>query len=528
MSAVYPMPAELSNTIRAIRQNTIGDLLRRASFRDPGKIALCHRDITWTYRELEEVSNRLAAGLIELGVCPGDRVAILSRNSHAFVALRYAVARIGGVLVPINFMLNANEVRFILQSSGSRILAIGSDLIALGRAAALDTAVAKFLWLPGEDSSSPAEGMISFDQLLQSRKMSEWPTLDAGMLAQIIYTSGTESTPKGAMLTHEAVMWQYATCIIEAEVSSSDVILHAMPLYHCAQLDAFLGPAIYVGATNVVTAQPRPDVILSLIARHKVNSFFAPPSIWIAVLRSPLLASVDISSLTKGYYGASIMPVEVLREIQRRFPALRLWNLYGQTEIAPVATVLRPEDQIRKAGSAGKTVLNVDTRIVNEEMEDVRVGEVGEIVYRSPQLLTGYFNDPERSAVAFRGGWFHSGDLARKDEEDYITVVDRKKDMIKTGGENVASREVEETIYRLAGVSEVVVIGLPDPYWIEAVTAVVVAKEGVSLDESAVINHCRECLAHFKVPKRIVFVDTLPKTASGKVLKRDLRIQFSR
>ena len=191
-----------------------------------------------------------------------------------------------------------------------------------------------------------------------------------------------------------------------------------------------------------------------------------------------MLDKTDVAALEKGYYGASIMPVEVLREMQQRLPKVKLWNLYGQTEIAPLATSLGPNDQLRKAGSAGKACLNVETRVVDDDMRDVAVGAVGEIVHRSPQLLTGYYNDPDKTAAAFAGGWFHSGDLATIDAEGYITVVDRKKDMIKTGGENVASREVEEAIYLLPQVSEVAVIGLPDPRWIEAVTAIIVIKAG--------------------------------------------------
>jgi len=211
--------------------------------------------------------------------------------------------------------------------------------------------------------------------------------------------------------------------------------------------------------------------------------------------------------------------------MQRRLPRLRLWNFYGQTEIAPLATVLKPEDQVRKAGSAGKPALNVETRVVDDAMRDVATGEIGEIVHRSPQLLTGYFNDPQKTEEAFTGGWFHSGDLATVDEEGYITIVDRKKDMIKTGGENVASREVEEAIYQLEEVSEVAVIGLPHPRWIEAVTAVIVLRSGSRLDEQAVIDHCRKHIAPFKVPKRVIFTDTLPRSPSGKLLKRELRLQ---
>jgi fatty-acyl-CoA synthase len=207
----------------------------------------------------------------------------------------------------------------------------------------------------------------------------------------------------------------------------------------------------------------------------------------------------------------------------RLLPPARLWNFYGQTEIAPLATVLKPHDQLRKAGSAGRPALNVETRVVDEAMCDVAVGAIGEIVHRSPQLLVGYYHDDERTRAAFEGGWFHSGDLGVCDDEGYISVVDRKKDMIKSGGENVASREVEEAIYTLAQVSEVAVIGLPHPRWIEAVPAVVVLKPGQVLTEAELMAHCAARLAGFKVPKAVVFADSLPKNPSGKLLKRDLR-----
>jgi fatty-acyl-CoA synthase len=522
MNAVGPNPAGPTQKA-GVYQHSLADLLRRTAGRVPHKTAIRCGETTWTYAEFDRICSRLAAGLWARGIRPGDRIAILSRNSHAFAAMRFALARIGAVLVPINFMLNAQEIAFILQNSGTTALAIGPDFLENGLAAAQASKVATLLWLPGEKPAARPSGLTSFEELIQTDVPTPAVEVDARTLAQIVYTSGTESLPKGAMLTHEAIIWQYVSCIIEGEMTADDVVLHALPLYHCAQLDVFLGPAIYIGATNIITSEPRPDVILPLIANHGITSFFAPPSIWIALLRSPLFEKTDLSSLRKGYYGASIMPVEVLREMQQRLPSVRLWNLYGQTEVAPLATVLKPEDQLRKAGSAGKPVLNVETRVVNPAMEDVRPGEVGEIVHRSPQLLIGYFNDPEKTAEAFEGEWFHSGDLATVDDEGYITVVDRKKDMIKSGGENVASREVEETIYRLPSVSEVAVIGLPDPYWIEAVTAVVVPRSGHALEAEAVIAHCREHMASFKVPKRIIFVEALPKNPSGKLLKRELR-----
>ena len=521
------MGESVNPMISGARGQSIGDMLRRSASRLGAKTAVICGPVTWTYAELDAICNRLCRGLGSLGVGKGDRVAVLSRNSHSFVALRFALARIGAVLVPINFMLNADEVRFILASSGAKVLGVGADFVDIARAAVRDTKVERLFEMPGEQPAPIAEGLIAFDSLLDPDASPAASSVDGRDLAQIVYTSGTESSPKGAMLTHEAVMWQYVSCIVDGGMAVEDLVLHALPLYHCAQLDVFLGPSVYLGSTNVVIGKPTPDLILSLIAAHRVTSFFAPPTIWIGMLRSPNFDSTDLSTLRKGYYGASIMPVEVLLELQRRLPNVQFWNFYGQTEIAPLATVLRPEDQLRKAGSAGKPALNVETRVVTSAMIDVAPGEIGEIVHRSPHLMSGYYNDPEKTAAAFQGGWFHSGDLATVDEEGYITVVDRVKDMIKTGGENVASREVEEMIYRLPGVSEVAVVGLPDPRWIEAVTAFVVVKAGQTLSERDVIAHCAKSMAHFKAPKRVVIVDSLPKNPSGKLLKRELRQRFS-
>jgi fatty-acyl-CoA synthase len=510
-----------------IRRQTLADLLRRSAKRFPAKTAIVCGATRWSFAEFDALTGRLAAGLAGRGVEKGTRVAVLARNSHGFAALRFALARLGAVLVPINFMLKAEEVAYILRHAGAGLLATDSGLADVARsAAALDTQVRQFVWLPSEEATQPVPGMITFDELVDRHEAPPQPELQAGDLAQIVYTSGTESSPKGAMLTHDAVIWQYASCAVDAGIASDDVILHALPLYHCAQLDVFLGPGIHVGATGIITAKPTPENLLPLIARHGITSFFAPPTVWISLLRSPLFDATDLRSLRKGYYGASIMPVEVLRELARRLPQVGFWNLYGQTEIAPVATMLGPEDQLRKPGSCGRAVLNVETRVVDDAMNDVRPGEVGEIVHRSPHLMLGYFHDEERTRAAFAGGWFHSGDLATIDAEGYITVVDRKKDMIKTGGENVASREVEETIYRLPSVSEVAVVGVPHPRWVEAVIAIVVPKPGQPLNEEQVLAHCQQHLAGFKVPKAVRFTLALPKNPSGKLLKRELRLQY--
>ena len=510
-----------------IRRQTLGDVLRRTALRVPAKTAIICGETQWTYAEFDALVTRLAAGLARIGVLQGERVAVLARNSHGFAALRFALARLGAVLVPINFMLKAEEVAFILRHAGARTLATDSGLAELARAAAaLQTEVREFVWLPSEDPSTAAAGMHSFDTLAACSAALPEITLTSTDLLQIVYTSGTESSPKGVMLTHDAVLWQYVSCLVDAEITAQDLTLHALPLYHCAQLDVFFGPSIYIGSSNVITSKPVPDNLLALIEKFKVTSFFAPPTVWIALLRSSAFSAERLASLVKGYYGASIMPVEVLRELAARLPKVRLWNLYGQTEIAPLATMLGPDDQLRKPGSCGRAVLNVETRVVDDQMQDVRVGEVGEIVHRSAHLMLGYFHDDERSRAAFTGDWFHSGDLGVIDAEGFISVVDRMKDMIKSGGENVASREVEEMIYRLPQVSEVAVIGLADPRWVEAVTAVIVFKDGQSLSEAEVMAHCNTHMASFKSPKRVVFTDALPKNPSGKLLKRELRRSY--
>jgi fatty-acyl-CoA synthase len=306
-------------------------------------------------------------------------------------------------------------------------------------------------------------------------------------------------------------------------MEADDVEVHSLPLYHCAQLDCFLNVDVFLGATSIILPAPDPVRLLETIEKERVTKLFAPPTVWISLLRCPDFDKTDLSSLKKGYYGASPMPVEILNELQQRLPDVQLWNFYGQTEMAPLATILGPDEQISHAGSAGRAALNVETRVVDDQDNPLPAGEVGEIVHRSPHAMLGYYNDEAKTAEAFRNGWFHSGDLGFLDAEGRLSVVDRKKDMIKTGGENVASREVEETIYQLDGVAEVAVFGVSHPRWVEAVVAVVVPKPDTSLTEQQVIDHTRAHLAGYKTPKHVVITDALPKNPSGKILKRQLR-----
>lgn len=517
------MPIDLVATARS---QSLGDLPRRAAQRTPSKPALVDGDHSLTFAELDAVIDRTGVALAGLGLQQGDRCAVLSRNCWEFAVLSFATARLGIVLVPINFMLGAQEIAFVLGHSGARVV-VGQDAFAEVLDAAcdlLDDAPQRVVWR----SEAAAPGWTRFENLLAGAD-GEPPVVAVADddPIRLMYTSGTESRPKGVLISSRSLLWQYVSCVVDGGMSAEDVELHALPFYHCAQLDCFLGPDVFLGATSVITQAPDPATVLELVERHRVTKFFAPPTVWIGLLRHPDFDRRDLSSLRKGYYGASPMPVEILAELSRRLPDVQLWNFYGQTEMAPLATILGPAEQSVYPGSAGRPSLNVETRVVGPDDEPLPAGEVGEIVHRSPHATSGYYADDAKTAEAFRGGWFHSGDLGRFDENGVLYVVDRVKDMIKTGGENVASREVEEAIYQLEGVQEVAVLALPDPRWVEAVTAVVVPKPGVDLTEEAVIAHARGVLAGFKVPKRVVVASALPKNPSGKILKRQLREELT-
>lgn len=518
----------IANGIRRARGQQLGDLLRRSAARSPDKLALAFRDHRDSFRDLDLVVNRTANALAARGIGKGERIALLTHNNRAFVILRFALARIGAVATPINFMLNAEDVAYILGHSGARGLICEDTLCATAEAALAEMEGGPDILYSIAHSGAPVSGRWDpVEALFDHPDTAEpWVDVAADDPIQMMYTSGTESRPKGAMLTSGALYAQYVTVIADGQMRADAVELHCLPLFHCAQLDCFLTPDLYLGATSILHEGADPAAMLATIEREGVTKLFCPPTVWIALLRHPDFDKRDLSSLAQGYYGASIMPTAVIEELSARLPNMRLYNFYGQTEMAPCATILLPEEQLTKLGSAGRPGLNVETRVVDDEGRDLPVGEIGEIVHRSPHLILGYYNDPEKTAEAFKGGWFHSGDLGRFDADGYLYVVDRKKDMIKSGGENVASREVEEAIFRHPKIAEVAVFGVPHPRWIEAVTAVVVPKDGETLTVEEVDAYCREVLSHFKSPKHVSIRDGLPKNASGKILKRELRIEF--
>jgi fatty-acyl-CoA synthase len=501
----------------ALSGSTVDGVLRRSAARFGDHPALEFEGRTYGYRELDDAVSRVAGWLLGLGLRPGDRVAAYGTNSDAYVVGFLACARAGLVHVPINYALTGAELSYLLDRSGARaalvdpaladtLAAVRADLGALGHV------------LPLRDATG---------SLLESASAGAVPALDAHAgpadPAQLLYTSGTTSKPKGAVMTHEALVYEYVSAVIALDFTAADDPLVAMPLYHSAGMHVFVLPYLSVGATVRLLAAPDVAEILRRVERDRIGSLFLAPTVWVPLSQHPDLDTRDLSSLRKAQYGASIMPVTVLNRLRERFPDLGFYNCFGQSEIGPLATVLRPEEHEQRPASAGRPVFFVEARVVDPDGNDVPVGEPGEVIYRSPQLCEGYWGKPEETEAAFRGGWFHSGDLCRIDDEGYLFVVDRIKDVINTGGILVASREVEDALYTHPAVAEVAVIGVPDERWMEAITAVVVLRDGHAATADELTGHVRRLLAPFKVPKHIRFAAELPRNQSGKLLKRELR-----
>ncbi|WP_329360876.1 acyl-CoA synthetase [Streptomyces sp. NBC_01483] len=505
------MTAGRNPTVAAGRSVTVDGVLRRSARRTPERVAVHYRDRSWTYAELDEAVSRAAQVLRSSGLAPGDRVGAYGHNSDAYLIGFLACARGGLVHVPVNQNLTGGDLAYIVEQAGCGLVLADPDL------AGNLPAGTRVLALRDTDDSLLAR--------LDATTPYDGPEPRGEDLTQLLYTSGTTALPKGAMLTHRALVHEYLSAITALDLQAGDLPVHSLPLYHSAQMHVFLLPYLAVGAVNVILDTPDAEQIFDLVEAGHADSLFAPPTVWIGLSNRPDFATRDLSGLRKAYYGASIMPVPVLERLRERLPKLAFYNCFGQSEIGPLAMVLGPHEHKGRMDSCGRPVLFVEARVVDEAGKDVPDGERGEIVYRSPQLCEGYWGKPEETAEAFRDGWFHSGDLAVCDEDGYFTVVDRVKDVINSGGVLVASRQVEDALYTHEAVAEVAVIGLPDERWIEAVTAVVVARAEVT--EAELLTHARENLAHFKAPKQVLFVAELPRNASGKILKRELRNRFA-
>ena len=503
----------------------IGDWLEIHARWRPRREALVDRGERLDYGRLNSRVNRLAHALIARGVRKCDRVAAILPNCAAFLETLFACARLGAIFVPINFRLSPAEVRFILEDAGVHVIVYHALFAPLFAPIRKETEILHGICVP--DGGAVMSGDDLYESVLES-SVDHPVRMQVGQhdVHAMMYTSGTTGAPKGALLTHGNATWNAVNLqLSDSALRTDDVVLTVAPLFHIGALGIHTLPALYLGAKIVLHSRFDTTEILGLVERERVSALFLVPSMWLAIRQHPDIDHYNLSSLRTLISGGAPCPIPVIEFFQER--GLNFQEGFGMTETAPCASILGSRDATRKNGSVGLPLMHMRMRIVDENDHDVAPGRVGELVLRGPNLFSGYWNRPEATEEAFRGGWFHTGDLARQDEEGFFYIVDRKKDMLISGGENIYPVEIEQVLYRHPKVRELAVIGVPDPRWGEVPLLVVAPRAGEHLTEDEVRAFCEGQLAHFKIPKYVVEVDALPRNAAGKVLKRELRITIA-
>lgn len=501
------------------------------------KIAGTHEAVVcgttrYTWEEFDQRTDALARGLAGLGVQRGDRVSVLMLNCHRYLELYYACARMGAVIVPLNIRLARAEIVFILNDSGSKALIVDQTFATHASGRESFATVEHIVYI----GDTLPEGMIHYEDVVSKGSHmleSVDQTMEDDDLAGLFYTGGTTGRAKGVMLSHKNVVSNAIHVTMAAAYNEKDTYLHAAPMFHLADAGSTFALTM-VGARHVFIPMFNPELVLKMIEQEKVTLTLLVPTMINMVLNHPNAAKYNLASLKRLGYGASPMPVELLKK------GLTTWGQvfaqgYGLTEAAPLLTGLDTWDhqpdgtpgQIRRLSSVGREVLGVEVRVVNADGSDVQPGEIGEIIARGPNIMQGYWHMPEATAAAIVDGWLHTGDLATVDEDNYIYIVDRAKDMIISGGENIYSVEVENALYTHPAVLEAAVIGIPHENWGEAVHAVIVLKPNMQASAEELIEHTRQQIAGYKVPRSLEFyTDALPKSGAGKILKRDLREKY--
>jgi fatty-acyl-CoA synthase len=497
--------------------------------RTPDKVFTVFENEAITYGEMAHRVAALAGGLAGRGVGPGDVVAILSYNCPEFLEALFAANHLGAIAMPINWRLAAPEVRYILGHSGARALVCDEALLALADDAADGLGDGSDVGGPLRVSIAPVDrpGWVSMAEL--RRTTEEMGAAPAAVVAvgddvhRLMYTSGTTGRPKGVMLTHANLAWKNLAHIVEFGFTSGDLGLACGPLYHVGALDLTTTSLIAAGATTIVHRVFDAAAVVDEVERSRVTAVWLAPAMVNAIMALPDIEKRDLSSIRVVINGGEKMPIPLIERIQRVFPSAWFADAYGMTETVSGDTFLDRDSIITKLGSVGRPCLYLELDLWDEDGRPVPAGEQGEIVMRGPKVFKGYWRDEEATAAAFTGGWFHSGDIGVRDQDGYLFIVDRLKDMIVSGGENIASSEIERVLYEHDSVLEAAVVGRPDARWGEVPVAFVALRPGTDATPDALMAHCQAQLARFKVPKEVTFVEALPRNPSGKVLKRELR-----
>jgi long-chain acyl-CoA synthetase len=493
--------------------NNLASLLTDSAARHPDRPALKLDDELVTYEMLNEGADRVAGLLKDRGLQPGDRVGVMLPNVPYFAIVYYGVMRAGGVVVPMYVLLKPREVRFYLSDPGAEHLFAWHEFADSAQEGAQEAGAEVIIVKPGD-----------FEQLLaDAPSVPADAERDPSDTAVILYTSGTTGTPKGAELTHSNMLENCRHGGTElVEVSEQDVILGALPLFHSFGQTCCMNNAVLAGACLTMIPRFDPAKALDIIERDKVTLFEGVPTMYHAMLNHPDRDHADVSSLRTCVSGGSAMPVEVMRGFEKAFGCVVLEG-YGLSETSPVAS-FNHLDRVHKPGSIGTPIKGVEMKVVDEDDNELPTGEVGEIVIRGHNVMKGYWNRPDATAEVMRGGWLHTGDMARIDEDGYFFIVDRKKDMIIRGGYNVYPREIEEVLYEHPAVLEAAVVGVPDPSMGEEVGAAVVLRPATDASADEIRAFVKDRVAAYKYPRHIWFAGELPKGPTGKILKREIRV----
>jgi acyl-CoA synthetase (AMP-forming)/AMP-acid ligase II len=513
----------------------VGDTLTRTAAARPAQLAVVDGDRRFSYAEFNGYVNRLARGLAGLGYGRAAVLALASGNSAEFLAVYYACAKLGVVCVPVNLGWRPDEVAYVLGHSGARGIVVETQLMtAMQAAIAKVPQVTDVIIAPGTgpraQAREPADRAWTTIEALAGHDDDTEPEhfVEDRDALSYLYTSGTTSFPKGVVGSHLAIYLESVSGALDSGWRADDRFAAMMPMFHTAQLNAFCTPAVLVGATIYTMRGFDPAALLALIGRERITQVFGLPMMYRAALDHPSFPASDLSSLRRAVYAMAPMPDDLIRRCLDGF-GCDFALLFGQTEMSPVTTLFRPEHQLSHLGAVGTPLTGVQVAIMGPHGALLPPGETGEIVYRGPSTMSGYLDDEEATGQAFEHGWFHSGDVGRLGDDGVLWFTDRSKDVIKTGGENVASIEVEKAIYAAdPRVAEAVVVGLPHERWSEAVTAVVVPRPGERIDAAELIAAVRTRLDGFKVPKSVILVDQLPRTSTGKIQKNVLRSEHAR
>ncbi len=501
-------------------KTTIPYLLERAAFKYPEREAIVSEEGRWSYAQWEARSNKRAHALARYGIKKGDHVATIFLNGNQVLETYLALMKLGAVIVPLNVRLAPKELHYIVEHCEASAIILSHEFESVIEEIRDGLPRVRQYFMSGGDMP---DDMIALEEIYQGEPEEGPPVeIDENDIACILYTAGTTGRPKGVLLSHKNCIWGAANIALNIDLRPEYRVLLVFPLYHAAAFIILVGD-LFLGCTNVTMRNFDPRRVMELIGEERINRMTSPPTVWNFILQRPDLDKYDTTSVRSISSGAESMPLETKKSLLKLFPNAALGETYGMTESAATITTLDPGEVLRKMASVGKPFTNVEIRLVDEEGRDVALGEVGEILARGPNIMEGYFKDPEATAATLKGGWLYTGDLGKVDEEGFLYIVDRKKDMIITGGENIFPREIEEILYAHPKILEAAVIGLPDPEWGEKVHAVVALKEGEKLTEDEVKDYCREHIASFKKPKSVEFVDKLPRSPAGKVLKRILR-----